>query len=466
MKGIAKRAGITLRRLYPWRRVRLSALIVLVAGFGGMLVIMVVAAIYSSRISRELQDTNAQMRQDYVFRARTLGEIRQSLYESGNIVRDYILVDNGQGTAETLRRELKELRDEMDEACKAYANSLRTEERGRFDHLYSEVENYWSALVPVFEWDASTKRGRGYAFLRQEVFPQRSMVLTIAREISEVNDSALKENEKRISDVFNRSQRRLQLITATGLSLGLIVAIAAVTYTWRLEWIAYRRYRESLRARDELKALSARIVTAQEEERRTISRELHDEVGQCLTALLMEIDEMAATPDPQGAFRKGLEKVKPLLENCINVVRDMSLLLRPSMLDDLGLVAALEWQAREVGKRTDLVVKVRAEEVADSLPEEHKSCVYRVSQEALSNCVRHAKATKVSIVVRQERGRLLLRIEDDGNGFDASRVRGLGLVGMSERVAHLRGKFEIESKQNRGTSIRIELPLNAGIVAT
>jgi signal transduction histidine kinase len=458
MKEIAKRAGITLRRLYRWRRVRLSALIVLVAGFGGMLVIMVVAALYSSRISRELQDTSAQMRQDYVFRARTLGEIRESLYESGNIVRDYILVDNWRGTAETLRGELKELRDEMDEACKAYANSLRTEERAPFDHLYSEVENYWLALIPVFEWDAGTKRERGYAFLRQEVFPQRSMVLTIAREISEVNDSALKENEKRISDVFNRSQRRLQLITATGLSLGLVVAIVAVTHTWRLEWIAYRRYRESLRARDELKALSARIVTAQEEERRTISRELHDEVGQSLTALLMEIDEMAATPDPQGVFQKGLEKVKPLLENCINVVRDMSLLLRPSMLDDLGLVAALEWQAREIGKRADLAVKVRAEEVADSLPEAHKSCVYRVSQEALSNCVKHAKATKVSIVVRQERGRLLLRIDDDGNGFDASRVRGLGLVGMSERVAHLRGKFEIESKQNRGTSIRIELP--------
>src|SRR4029077_12718343 len=143
-----------------------------------------------------------------------------------------------------------------------------------------------------------------------------------------------------------------------------------------------------------------------------ISMELHDEVGQSLTALLMDVDRLAAQSRPGTPARESLEKIKTQVENTVNVIRDMSLLLRPSMLDDLGLVAALEWQAREIGKRADLAVKVRAEEVADSLPEAHKSCVYRVSQEALSNCVKHAKATKVSIVVRQERGRLLLRIDD------------------------------------------------------
>jgi len=435
-----------------------SAHIVLIGGFGGMLVIMAVAAIYSSRISRELQVANARMRQDYILRARTLDQIRQSLYESGNVVRDYVLVDNDERTTETLREELKALRKEMDEACETYPDSLRAGEKVTFEHLCNEVQTYWSTLVPLFEWDATAKRARGYAFLREQVLPRRATVLAIAREISEVNDLALKENEERINDAFVGSQRRVQLIAASGLGLGLIVAIVAIAYTWLLEWIAYRRYRESLEARDELKALSARLVKAQEDERRTISRELHDEVGQSLTALLFDIENMAATSS-DGLSQKGLQKIKRLVENSINVVRDMSLLLRPSMLDDLGLVPALQWQAREVGKRTGLIVAVRDEAVSDALPEEHMSCVYRVVQEALSNCVKHADAKNVLVVVRQELGRLLLRIEDDGKGFDHQRVRGLGLVGMSERVAHLRGKCEIESKPDRGTSIRIELPL-------
>lgn len=459
MKKTAQRTGIRQKRLYRWGGMSVSAHIVLIGGFSGMLIIMALASIYSSRISSGLQAANAQMRQDYLLRARTLDKIRQSLYESGNAVRDYILVDNAEPTTETLREELKALRKEMDAACETYPDSLRAGENVTFEHLCTEVHTYWSTLVPLFEWDAKAKRQRGYAFLRQEVLPRRATVLSIAREISEVDDLALDENEVRINAAFAASQRRVHLITASGLGLGLIVAIVAVAYTWRLEWIAYRRYRESLQAREELQALSARLVRAQEDERRTISRELHDEVGQSLTALLFDIENMAATTSLDGASQKSLQKIKPLVENSINVVRDMSLLLRPSMLDDLGLVPALQWQAREVGKRTGLVVEVRDQDVSDELPEEHKSCVYRVVQEALSNCVKHANAKSVLVIVRQQRDHISLGIEDDGKGFDHQRVRGLGLVGMAERVAHLQGKCQIESKPDRGTSIRIELPL-------
>src|SRR5262249_30084308 len=158
--------------------------------------------IYSSRISRELQAANAQMRQDYLRRARTLDTISQSLYESGNAVRDYILVDNADRTTETLREELKALRKQMDEACKAYPDSLRAGEKVTFEHLCTEVQSYWSTMVPLFEWDARTKRARGYAFLRQEVLPRRATVLAIAHEIGEVDDFALQENEERIKEAF------------------------------------------------------------------------------------------------------------------------------------------------------------------------------------------------------------------------------------------------------------------------
>jgi len=122
-------------------------------------------------------------------------------------------------------------------------------------------------------------------------------------------------------------------------------------------------------------------------------------------------------------------------------------------------VPALEWQAREVSKRTGMAVSVDAPEISDNLPDDHNTCVYRVVQEALHNCARHARAHSVRIGVRQTAGRIALSIQDDGQGFDARRVRGLGLVGMEERVQHLGGTFHVRSEPGSGTELQVELPV-------
>ena len=143
-----------------------------------------------------------------------------------------------------------------------------------------------------------------------------------------------------------------------------------------------------------MKQLSARLVEAQEEERRSISRELHDEVGQSLTGVLVEMANLSnqIRAGDLAAVEAKANEIKKLLEDAVGVVRNMALLLRPSMLDDLGLVPALQWQAREVSKRTGVRVRVAAEGVSEDLPEEHKTCIYRIVQEALHNCVQHAGA--------------------------------------------------------------------------
>jgi signal transduction histidine kinase len=130
------------------------------------------------------------------------------------------------------------------------------------------------------------------------------------------------------------------------------------------------------------------------------------------------------------------------------------------MLDDLGLVPALGWQAREVSKLTSMEVSVTADLASDDLPDQHKTCIYRVVQEALHNCSRHARATRVDIRLQQEPSRLLLFIQDDGQGFNVKQTKGLGLLGMEERVARLGGKYEINSVPGSGTIIAIELPFN------
>ena len=153
--------------------------------------------------------------------------------------------------------------------------------------------------------------------------------------------------------------------------------------------------------------------------------------------------------------------IKTLAESAVRVVRNMSLLLRPSMLDDLGLIPALKWQAREVGKHTSMNVTVAADIQTDPLPEEYKTCIYRVVQEALHNCARHAQADTARVQVRQTPESLILSVQDNGKGFDASHTKGMGLLGIEERAAQLGGICRIQSGARNGTLLTVELPFRA-----
>ena len=141
-------------------------------------------------------------------------------------------------------------------------------------------------------------------------------------------------------------------------------------------------------------------------------------------------------------------------------MRDLALLLRPSMLDDFGLVPALNWHAREMTKRTGLNVVVSADDAADDLPDDHKTCIYRLVQEAVNNAARHASARTVEVVVKREGASgHFSRCTTTAAGFDPRFVRGLGLLGMEERVRRLGGRMQIDSQPGRGTLITAELPL-------
>ena len=130
------------------------------------------------------------------------------------------------------------------------------------------------------------------------------------------------------------------------------------------------------------------------------------------------------------------------------------------MLDDFGLVPALNWHAREMSKRTGLNVRIDADKISDDLPDEHKTCIYRVVQEALHNAARHANARNLRVTVKNEGDRVAFSVRDDGSGFDKRFVRGLGLLGMEERVRRLGGELRIDSEMGRGTTISAEIPLS------
>jgi signal transduction histidine kinase len=432
----------------------------LLAGFGGLLLLMAFAGFDAVSILRQIQTRNERIRNDFVDRTRTLEQIRSDLNLSGTYLRDYLLEPDTRA-AEAHRASLEKSHRQMDAALESYQKFLPTQEAGAFAGLKQELRDYWQVLDPALRWNPEQRRERGYPFLRDEVYPRRMNMLAISDQIGALNEQQLNAGNQQVGSLFAQFRLRLGVTLAITLGLGLVLAAFSMFRILRLESDAALRYAEIAKAREELKELSARLVEAQENERRAISRELHDEVGQSLSALLVELGNLSAAL-ADGAMRdlRGhVDVIKRLAENSVQVVRNMALLLRPSMLDDLGLVPALQWQAREVSKRTGMRVDVAADHVPDELPEEHKTCVYRVVQEALNNCSKHAAAQVVRVTVSQADSKLLLTIQDDGRGFAGQNERGLGLVGMEERVTHLGGLFEVDSKCGQGTLLSVQLPL-------
>jgi signal transduction histidine kinase len=276
-------------------------------------------------------------------------------------------------------------------------------------------------------------------------------MLQVADRIASVNERGLTRSEER-STASADSLRRYLIWTFVGtLTGGLILALVTIGFTLRLE-------RELDLRRADLQELSTLLLRAQESERRALARELHDEIGQSLSAILMET-EGAEYADPPAGVREHLASIKGLAEKTVGQVRDLALLLRPSMLDDLGLTPALNWHARETSKRTGLNVVVSADEAIDSLPDEHRTCIYRLVQEAVNNAVRHANARTVEVAVRKEYQKVDVTVQDDGAGFDTRFLRGLGLLGMEERVRRLGGRLTVGSEPGRGTLVHAVLPM-------
>jgi signal transduction histidine kinase len=202
-----------------------------------------------------------------------------------------------------------------------------------------------------------------------------------------------------------------------------------------------------------------RIVTGQEQERRRLSRELHDETGQALTSILLGLKSIE---DAQGTerFPAALAELRAMVVATLQDVRRLAVELRPKALDDFGLVPALERLTSSFAEQTGITVQLESQLGATRLPDEVETVLYRVVQEALTNVVKHAQAEHVSVLLHSRPGRVAVVIEDDGRGFtDSGDVSdGIGLLGMEERIGLVGGSFAVESTAGVGTTIAVEVP--------
>jgi signal transduction histidine kinase len=439
---------------------------ILMIGFGLLIGLIALSGLGAWRRARDTYREVSGLNEGYRRTDRMLNAVSSGMYMMGLLARDYLLDPSNIRAAE-YREQLVQERASMELEFRQLSGAIREQDKPRLERLRQEVEGYWDALDPLFEWTAEEKAARSWTFLRKEVLPRRHAALGIAEEISKLTQANLDQQREEIDRKQAMVATFIGRMLAVTLLMGLGIAGVVLFRMTHLEKSSEQHRIRTEDAERELRRLSRQLVQAQEEERRSLSRELHDEIGQVLTALRMElrsVQELRTAPEAE--FTEHLEGAKRLAEQSLRALRDMAMGLRPSMLDDLGLGSAVQWQARQFAKRTSIPVNVEIEGVPPGLPEPYRTCIYRVVQEALTNCARHAKAKRIYVSIEGSRSSLAVTVKDDGVGFDPTKVRGrgLGLIGMQERVMELGGQLVLESRPSKGTVLSACIPVTTEVL--
>jgi signal transduction histidine kinase len=430
---------------------------------GGLLVLLAGSLLATKRrvqeIYSQLEAVNGRHREV----EGTLRRLRSDVNLSGLFVRDYLL-DTSPSAGPEYRAQLSSLRSQTGDSLRTLGALVDAEEGGRIQGLKSKIDDYWELLDPLFDWTPAEKGVRSLGFLRREVLPRREEVLRIAREIESLNDGSMRDQRAQVALRERELRGQLNRILGGSLGLGALVALVAVARIRVLERRSQEQHERTEAAEVEMRRLSRRLVSAQEDERRRLARELHDEIGQMLTALRMELGKAERVrPENGHGFAASVAECKRVIDTVMESVRALSMGLRPAMLDDFGLGAALDWHGRDFSRRYGVPVFLTVEGDVDRLPEPQRTCVYRVVQEALTNCAKHSRAGRVDVLVRDGGGRLHLSVRDDGVGLGAAENRaGMGLVGIEERVREIQGVVSIRSRPGAGTTLEIDIPVPPG----
>lgn len=436
----------------------------LFAGFGLIFLLWIVSAYDLVRRLVSIEVLTTDVSSEYLQADRQLSTIRSRVLLSAVYIRDAV-TDESPNAGTFYRDQLRSAQADVERAMDAYQPvGYSANEREDFRMLRAEVQAFWETVLPIVASEGARQSPEARTLLRDRLIPKRETIIAISERIKDLNRLAVTQQQEEVGRIYRALRWRIWGSSGLAVLAGVSVAWFVTRYAARLESrIREQSARETLNTRD-LQRLSARLVHAQEEERRSIARELHDEVGQALTAIKVELAVLGRHSTLEGKAAVALREARTLAERTLSGVRDLSQVLHPAMLDDLGLSATIAWYldgfSARSGIRTDL-----AQDVMDArLAAEIETCVYRIVQEALTNVARHSGATWCRVTVRRDGGTVRLMIEDNGHGFvfeqagDRRPRAGLGLLGIEERVLGFRGTFDVDTAPGRGTRLTVALP--------
>ena len=433
-------------------------------GFGLVVGIWLFAGYYFTRRIADVERQAVAINARYVHAQELLSTVRTQVLLGSVYVRDALL-DPDPTTAGDYRRRLEDSYKVVDESLQQYVPVLdSTAERDQVTRLRGEIADFRTTMLDVLATDASRWPIEARTLLRTRVMPKRETVIGLSEQAQALNRGAFVQQQSAITEVYNVTQRRIWQSLGVALATSLGIALLATFYAGRLEDRLRRQRAKDVQNTRDLQHLSAKLLNAQEEERRTIARELHDEVGQALTAIKVELALAQRAIDGAGGAANALDDARAIADGVLHTVRDLSHLLHPSLLDDLGLPAATEWYLKGFVKRHGIRADLLHDRMNERLAPDTEAAVYRIIQEALTNVAKHAKAASCRVYLQRLTNTLLVTIEDDGVGFDPADTRspdgthGLGLVGIRERVAQLHGTVRLESGPGKGTRLTVEVP--------
>jgi signal transduction histidine kinase len=447
-----------------WWFERLTIGATLYVGFGLVFVLWLASAYDLVRRLDEVESKAGAVSARAAVADERLSTVRVRVLVASVYLRD-ALFDTMPNAGTYYREQLVAARANIEEALRTYVPvGNLPDERESIRELRVELADFWETVLPVLEWDATRRSAEARALLRERVIPKREVINRIARRIQSLNRAAVAQEEDEVQRIYSSMRRRIWGTSGLAIIASLLVALAVTLRASRLEArIRHQLLKDAENTRN-LQRLSAKLVNAQEDERRRIARELHDEVGQALTAVKVELSiagKHAALTEREGA---AFQEARRLTDWALQQLRDLSQLLHPAMLDDLGLPETIAWYlngfSQRTGVRTDLVQDQMEERLAPGI----ETCLYRIVQEALTNVARHAQASHCRVYLQRLPHTVLLTVEDDGRGFtpdltaDGSHPRGLGLLGIEERILEFRGTLTLEAEPGKGTRLTVELP--------
>lgn len=435
---------------------------VFLVALSSLLLLMFLPGLIGLRQMERLYDRMRAAQEEYQRNQQILFELSRSFFFTSVLIRDFLLDTSEQQDRQYLE-EFQHARESVEVQLRLLAASIGPQEEETYRRLRSETDRYWSSVLPIFRWTPQQRRERGTYFLRDEHRPRRQTILAIADEIRRLDTDLYEQQYRQMDEGLRGFRRDLGRIIFFALLTGVAVSGGSL---WRIVVLERQNRIEQMRAErtgQELRHLSTRLMSAQEEERKSISRELHDEVGQKLTALRLELGSLERLrAGDEDEFRAHLNEAKDLAEQSLRTIRDISAVLRPSLLDDLGLGPAIQRQARQFSRHTGIPATVQIEGDLDGLSERRRTCIFRIVQETLTNCARHSQATEVKIDLRGDNQGVVLTVSDNGAGFDPRQpaARGLGLIGIEERVRELGGSIQIDTAPGKGVKLEVRVGRN------
>lgn len=437
----------------------------LTIGYGLVLVLLLFNGYMSIKKMEEVKQKNYLINNNYALSTQLLSRMQADILLMGLAIRNYLFVSEPMASS-YYEGTLREIKRSIDDTSREY-NYLATleDERENWPKLRREVEDYWKAAQEVLALHKQQRFDEAKDLLIS--MAKKESLFKIANHLISLNRQAAEGEQERLIGIYASFRKNIIVYTAACLSVGFLVAFLASRHVVRLQQEILEQHQRGLENKANLQRLAARLVTAQEEERKAISRELHDEIGQALTAIKINLSMIERKlPTSEKSLHERVAETRSIAEQTLEEVRELSQILRPMILDDLGLIPTLQWYIDKFSKRTGIDVRFAALDIDERLPVELEVHLYRIVQEALSNISRHAQAKKAKVSIRRYGSALQLSVDDDGKGFnpkDACRGnsgRGSGLIGMQERAMHIGGTFKINSSIGRGTHIYVEVPID------